>query len=251
VSVGERLAPGAVAEPRGGAHVTAEALRREHGHRIVALAGVDLEIEAGEFVALTGPSGSGKTTLLSLVGALDRPTAGRVVVDGLALHRAGDARRARFHREVVGFVFQHHYLLTHLTARANVELPLLAGRSRRGARRAAVDRLLEEVDLRHRADELTAHLSGGERQRVAVARALAHEPRLLLADEPTGALDTAAAERVLELVERARDRRGMTLLVVTHDPLVAARADRILHLRDGRLVEDSSGLRPGGQQLGA
>jgi putative ABC transport system ATP-binding protein len=247
------VSAGEVVPPRGGAAVAASGLRREHDGGIVALGGVDLEIAGGEFVALTGPSGSGKTTLLSLIGGLDRPTAGTVVVDGIALHdRRTD--RAAFHRETVGFVFQHHHLLTHLTAQANVELPLLATSLRRQERHARARAGLDEVGLAERTDHVTAHLSGGERQRVAVARALANAPRLLLADEPTGALDSAAAERVLDLLGEARERRGMTLLVVTHDPLVAARADRVLHLRDGRLTDDAPAWRTGsagGEQLGA
>jgi ABC-type lipoprotein export system ATPase subunit len=236
VSVAERPAPR-------GALVVAEGVRREHPGGIVAVDGVSLELEPGEFVVLTGPSGSGKTSLLSLIGALDRPTAGRVLVDGAAIDGGSD-ERARYHREVVGFVFQHHHLLPHLPACANVELPLLgAGLGRRERRERAVD-LLREVGLGHRLDELAAHLSGGERQRVALARALANDPRLLLADEPTGSLDSESTQRVLDLLEAVRERRGMTLLVVTYDPVIGRRADRVLHMRDGRLVPgDPSALR--------
>ncbi|QEC46745.1 ABC transporter ATP-binding protein [Baekduia soli] len=250
MSDGEEASPGADGPPPGGARVVAQGLRRDHGHGILALDGVDLTLEPGEFVALTGPSGSGKTTLLSLIGALDRPTSGSIAVDGVALHDH-DFDRARYHQEVVGFVFQHHHLLTHLSARANVELPLVPTMHRRTARRARAAELLEEVDLGPRVGELAAHLSGGERQRVAVARALANEPRLLLADEPTGALDSAAAHRVLDLIADVRARRGTTVLVVTHDPLVAARADRVLHLHDGRLVDRPAELRAGSEQLSA
>ena len=236
MSVAERPAPR-------GALVVAEGVRREHPGGIVAVDDVSLELEPGEFVVLTGPSGSGKTSLLSLIGALDRPTAGRVLVDGTTIDGGSDDR-ARYHREVVGFVFQHHHLLPHLPACANVELPLLgAGLGRRERRDRAVD-LLREVGLGHRLDELAAHLSGGERQRVALARALANDPRLLLADEPTGSLDSDSTQRVLDLLEAARERRGMTLLVVTYDPLIGRRADRVLHMRDGRLVAgDDSALR--------
>ncbi len=223
------------AEPPRGARVVVEHARREHPPDIVAVDDVSLVIEPGEFVVLTGPSGSGKTSLLSLIGGLDRPTSGRVAVDGAAL---SDLRG--YHREVVGFVFQHHNLLGHLPARGNVEIPLIGagvgGRERRGRASA----LLEEVGVGHRLDVLAARLSGGERQRVAVARALANDPRLLLADEPTGALDSDSAARVLDLLEDARERRGMTLLVVTYDPLIGERADRVLHLRDGRLTDDAS-----------
>jgi ABC-type lipoprotein export system ATPase subunit len=227
-----------------GARVVADGVRREHPGGIVAVDDVSLTLEPGEFVVLTGPSGSGKTSLLSLIGALDRPTAGRVLVDGAALDGGADDR-ARYHREVVGFVFQHHHLLAHLPACANVELPLLgAGLGRRERRERAAD-LLREVGLAHRLDEAAGHLSGGERQRVALARALANDPRLLLADEPTGSLDSESTQRVLDLLEAVRERRGMTMLVVTYEPLVGRRADRVLHMRDGRLVPgDPSALRP-------
>ena len=226
-----------VADPpaQRGALVVAEGLRREHTGGIVAVDDVSLELEPGEFVVLTGPSGSGKTSLLSLIGALDRPTAGRVLVDDVTIDGGSDDR-ARYHREVVGFVFQHHQLLPHLPACANVELPLVgAGIGRRERRERAAD-LLREVGLGHRLDALAAHLSGGERQRVALARALANDPRLLLADEPTGSLDSDSTQRVLDLLEAVRERRGMTLLVVTYDPMIGQRADRVLHMRDGRLV---------------
>jgi putative ABC transport system ATP-binding protein len=226
-----------------GARVVAEGVRREHPGGIVAVDDVSLTLEPGEFVVLTGPSGSGKTSLLSLLGALDRPTAGRVLVDGTVLDGGSD-ERARYHREVVGFVFQHHHLLAHLPACANVELPLLgAGLGRRERRERAAD-LLREVGLSHRLDEAAGHLSGGERQRVALARALANDPRLLLADEPTGSLDSDSTQRVLDLLEAVRERRGMTMLVVTYEPLIGRRADRVLHMRDGRLVPaDASALR--------
>ncbi len=217
----------------GGASVAVERVRRVHPGPVVAVEEISLTIEPGEFVVLTGPSGSGKTSLLSLIGDLDRPTSGHVEVDGV---RIGGHRDDRFHREVVGFVFQHHHLLGHLPARVNIEIPLVGAGIGRAQRRAAAETLLEEVGLRHRGDALAAHLSGGERQRVAVARALANAPRLLLADEPTGALDSEGARRVLELLEESRARRGMTLVVVSHDAEIGRRADRVLHLRDGRLA---------------
>jgi lipoprotein-releasing system ATP-binding protein len=219
-----------------GARVVVEHVRRVHPGPVVAVADVSLALEPGEFVVLTGPSGSGKTSLLSLIGVLDRPTSGRVLIDGDCIADGADAR-ARYHRDVVGFVFQHHHLLAHLPARANVELPLLGAGLGRRARHQRATQLLGEVGLEHRLDALAAHLSGGERQRVAVARSLANDPRLLLADEPTGALDSDSTQRVLDLLEDVRDRRGMTLLVVTYDPLLGERADRTLHMRDGRLVD--------------
>jgi ABC-type lipoprotein export system ATPase subunit len=217
-----------------GARVVVEDVRRVHPGPIVALDGVSLRLEAGEFVALSGPSGSGKTSLLSIIGALDVPTSGTVSVDGRVLDGSDTSR---YHREVTGFVFQHHYLLAHLSAAANVELPLAGVRGiGRRERRERAHALLEEVGLAHRANAMAAHLSGGERQRIAVARALANEPRLLLADEPTGALDSDGSQQVLDLIGDVRARRGTTVLIVTHDPLVAARADRRITLRDGRLV---------------
>ena len=219
----------------GGARVVVSGVRRVHPGPIVAVDGVSLTLEPGEFVALTGPSGSGKTSLLSLIGALDKPTEGKIEVDGVSLEGSPDAR-ARYHRDVVGFVFQQHHLLAHLPARLNVELPLIGtGLGRRERRERAVA-LLAEVGLSHRVEELAAHLSGGERQRVAVARALANDPTLLLADEPTGALDSESAARVLALIEAVRERRGTTLLVVTYDPVIGRHADRMIHMRDGRLV---------------
>jgi ABC-type lipoprotein export system ATPase subunit len=226
----------------GGARVVVEGAGRRHSAGIIALDDVSLTIEPGEFVVLTGPSGSGKTTLLSLIGGLDRPTSGRISVDGQAI---GEVPADRYHREVVGFVFQHHHLLGHLSARANAEIPLIGAGLGRHERAQRAESLLEEVGLGHRLNTRASSLSGGERQRVAVARALANDPRLLLADEPTGALDTASAGKVLDLLEDARERRGATLLVVTYDPLIGERADRVLHLRDGRLVDEpATALRP-------
>ena len=229
---------------RAGARVVVEGVRRIHQDTIVALDGVSLTIEPGEFVALTGPSGSGKTSLLSLIGGLDDPSSGNVEVDGRRISNGGDL--AGFHGGVVGFVFQHHYLLPHLSARANVELPLIGSGLGRRERRERAGELLGEVGLGERLEALASQLSGGERQRVAVARALANDPTLLLADEPTGSLDSESAGRVLELIEDVRERRGMTLLVVTYDLVIADHADRILHLLDGRLVDgDRRGeLRP-------
>jgi ABC-type lipoprotein export system ATPase subunit len=231
----------------GGARVVVRDVRREHPGGIVSLAGVSLELAAGEFVALTGPSGSGKTSLLTIIGALDEPSSGRVEVDGEPIE--GGRARARYHRDVVGFVFQHHHLLPRLDACANVELPLIAAGVERRERHRRAQELLAEMGLAHRSQSLAANLSGGERQRVAVARALANDPRLLLADEPTGSLDEAAARTVLECIDGARRRRGMTMLIVTYDPLIAQRADRVLHLRDGRLVEPTGAVLRAGEQL--
>jgi ABC-type lipoprotein export system ATPase subunit len=219
--------------PPPGASVLARDLRRVFPGSIVALDGVSLTLENGEFVMLTGPSGSGKTTLLSIIGGLDRPTSGSVQVDGKRLETW---RANGFHRDVVGFVFQHHYLLRHLPALVNVEIPLIGAGLAQAERRVRAEALLTEVGLAHRQNALAGNLSGGERQRVAVARALANDPRLLLADEPTGALDTDDTERIIELLEQTRRRRGMTVMAVSHDDAIGRHADRTLYLRDGKLL---------------
>jgi putative ABC transport system ATP-binding protein len=224
----------------GGARVVVRDIRRVHPGPIVALDGVSLTLEPGELVALTGPSGSGKSSLLGLIAGFDRPTGGTVDVDGVCVSD-GELDRSRYHREVVGFVFQHHQLLPGLSAQANVELPLLGAGLGRAERRDRALELLREVDLERRAPVSAELLSGGERQRVAVARALANDPRLLLADEPTGALDSESAARVLDLLLQARERRGTTMLVVTYAEAIARRADRVERLRDGRLVHGEPG----------
>jgi ABC-type lipoprotein export system ATPase subunit len=218
-----------------GARVVADGVRRVHPGPVVAVDGVSLSLEPGEFVVLTGPSGSGKTSLLSMIGGLDRPTSGTVEIEGT---RIEEWERDRLHREVIGFVFQHHHLLPHLPATVNVEIPLIGTGLGRAERRARANELLRGVGLGHRLDTLAVHLSGGERQRVAVARAIANDPRLLLADEPTGALDSEDSLRVLDLLEELRARYGMTLMMVTYDETIGNRADRRLYMRDGRLVTE-------------
>jgi len=208
---------------------------RRGGEDVVALGGVDLAVEAGELVALVGPSGSGKSTLLQIAGGLDVPDAGRVVVDGRDLAGLSVAERARARRRQIGFVFQFFHLLPTLSVAENVELPLLLDRRRNRA--ARVRMLLERVGVDHRAGHLPAELSGGEMQRAAIARALAGGPELLLADEPTGNLDSATGAAVLELLAELVGEAGTTLVMVTHDEAAAARADRVLHLRDGRLTD--------------
>jgi ABC-type lipoprotein export system ATPase subunit len=205
--------------------------------KVSALREVSLKVDPGEAIVITGRSGSGKSTLLSLIGGLEQPDEGQVLIDGRAIWREPHPARAR--REVVGFIFQRHLLLATLSARANVEVPLIGAGVRHGERRRRALALLAEVGLADRADHLPSELSGGERQRVAVARALANEPRLLLADEPTGALDSSTSERVLDLLFRLRDRLGMTMLVVSYDRAVGARADRSVTLVDGRLSHSS------------
>ncbi len=219
-----------------GAAVSVEGVGKSFG-RIAALRGVSLRVEPGEAVALTGRSGSGKSTLLSLLGGLEQPDAGRVRIDGRAIWREPHSARAR--RELVGFIFQRHLLLGTLSARANVEVALVGAGVRHAERRRRALRLLDEVGLADRAEHLPSELSGGERQRVAVARAVANEPRLLLADEPTGALDSRTSERVLDLLFRLREELGMTMVVVSYDRAVGARADRTVTLIDGQIQSPS------------
>jgi putative ABC transport system ATP-binding protein len=216
-----------------GAEVVLEGVRRVRGS-VIAVDDVSLHVAAGECVALMGPSGSGKSTLLAAIGGLSEPDAGTVLVDGKAPKEHGGL--SGYHRDVVGFVFQLHHLLPMLTAQANVEVPLVASGQRRSERRARALELLGEVGLGDRTDHLPGQLSGGERQRVAVARALANQPRLLLADEPTGALDSENGARVLQLLDDVRARRGTTMIIVTHDEAIAGRADRTVRMLDGRLV---------------
>ena len=202
------------------------------GGRIRALEDVSLHLDAGELVALTGPSGGGKSTLLNLIGSLDRPDGGEIVVDGLDVARLDDA--ARYRARTVAFVFQFHNLITTLNAAENVQIPMLGTRPRAERERRAHE-LLEEVGLGDRVRSYPPTLSGGERQRVAIARALANDPRLLLADEPTGSLDSVTGAQILDLLRSVRDDHGTTILMVTNDDGVAGQADRVLQIRDGRL----------------
>ncbi len=208
----------------------------EHG-RVQALQDVSLRLEPGEFVALTGPSGGGKSTLLNLIGALDSPDGGRIEVDGESVTALRDG--AAYRAATVGFVFQLHDLMPTLSAVENVQVPMIGRRRPRGERRERALELLGEVGLAHRVDAMPRTLSGGERQRVAIARALANEPSLLLADEPTGALDSTTAAGVLDLLEQVRALHGTTILLVTNDEEVALRADRLLRLRDG-IIRDGA-----------
>jgi putative ABC transport system ATP-binding protein len=201
---------------------------------VLALAGVSLEVPRGAFVCIMGPSGSGKSTLLNLIGALDVPTGGEVFLNGrpLSAERDLDSVRAR----EVGFVFQLHNLIPTLTAVENVEIPMMAVGVPRRERRRRADALLEEAGIAHRRDFTAARLSGGERQRVAIARALANRPSLILADEPTGDVDSRTGEQILECLQGARRRAGATLVVVTHNPEVTRGSDRTWMMKDGRLL---------------
>jgi putative ABC transport system ATP-binding protein len=223
----------------GGVTVWARSLVHSYGRgsrAVEVLRGIDLDIRAGSHVALQGPSGAGKSTLLSLLGGLEPPTGGELVVGDHDLRGLRGRSLASYRRIDVGFVFQHFGLIDVLTARENVMLALSLTRVSPAERRKRADEALEAVGVGHRAAHRPGQLSGGEQQRVAIARALVNQPRLLLADEPTGNLDEESAERVLDLLAQLRDEHGCTLVVVTHNPAVARRADRVLKLRDG-LVE--------------
>ena len=219
--------------------ISARGLRKSfEGGRIVALAGMDLEVEPGEFVAIIGPSGCGKSTLLHLIAALDSPDAGTIRVGG---HDLGAGRELTHYRaRHVGMVFQLHNLLPALTASENVQLPMFELGLRARERRERAERLLGLVGLAGRAGSRPPQLSGGERQRVAIARALANEPPILLADEPTGSLDSAAGMLVLDLLDELRRARELTLVLVTHDAALAARADRVVRMLDGRATQPAA-----------
>lgn len=217
--------------------------------RIHALTGMSLEVDQGEWVAIIGPSGCGKSTLLHLIGALDRPDSGHIHVYGCDLDAIDDA--AAYRRNVMGLVFQLHNLLPSLTAVENVEVPMFGSGHGREKRRSRALDLLDLVGLADRASDRPMQLSGGQRQRVAIARALANDPPLLLADEPTGSLDSDAGRRVLDLIARLREQRDLTTIMVTHDPTVAARADRIVEMLDGRLADTSSAHPPASNHTAA
>jgi ABC-type lipoprotein export system ATPase subunit/ABC-type lipoprotein release transport system permease subunit len=202
-----------------------------------ALRGVNLAMAAGDFVALVGPSGSGKSTLLNLLGGLDRPSSGELWFNGLALHTAGEKERTLHRRQRIGFIFQSFNLLPRLTAQENVAVPLMLSGVPAGERNRRAQTMLEKVGLGQRLDHYPAELSGGEQQRVAIARALIHNPSLLLADEPTGNLDSVTGQAIMALLQTLNQEKGVTLIVVTHDEEVAAYADRTVKLRDGQIVE--------------
>lgn len=202
---------------------------------VCALRGVDLTIEAGEFVSIVGPSGAGKTALMNIIGCLDVPGSGTLTIDGVAVTGKGEKDLVRIRREHIGFVFQQFFLIPTLTVGENVGLPLLFSGSPYDRER--IDTLLMKVGLSHRADHLPGQLSGGEMQRVAIARALVNNPRILLADEPTGNLDSVTADGIYHLFEDLH-RQGMTVIVVTHNRELAGRAERVITIRDGCVVAD-------------
>jgi putative ABC transport system ATP-binding protein len=213
--------------------------RYRQGDNVVrALDGVSLTIDRGELVAVVGRSGSGKTTLLDVLGLILRPTVGRILMDGEDVGGLSDRRRAHLRAARIGFVFQEYNLLPTMTAVENVMLPMRYGGSRAGGRRQRAASLLEQVGLLDRAGHRPDQLSGGQQQRVAIARSLANGPELVLADEPTGAVDSETGERLVALTRRMNEEHGVTFVIVTHDLDLAARTNRVIRLRDGRVVAD-------------
>ena len=222
--------------------IFAEGISRVHGSppfQYAALRPTSLRIEQGEFVAIVGPSGSGKSTLLNLLGLLDGPSSGRLMFEGRDCTRLGGDALARLRNRRIGFIFQQYHLLPRLSALRNVELPLIYAGESRAARRKRSEQALDSVGLLSKAQSLPSKLSGGEQQRVAVARALAVDPAVLFADEPTGALDTASGREVMRLIRQLHDD-GRTIVMVTHDSRIASQAARVLHMTDGEIVSDES-----------
>jgi putative ABC transport system ATP-binding protein len=222
--------------------LTARSLERDYpvgGEIVRAVRGIDLEVTAGEYVAIVGPSGCGKSTLLNLLGAIDRPTSGTVAIRALDVGAMTDAQATLFRLHNIGFVFQRFYLMPTLTARENVELPMAEAGVRNADRASRAHELLEYVGLADRERHRPNQLSGGEQQRVAIARALANRPALLLADEPTGELDAHTGAEIIALFDRL-NAKGTTIIVVTHDEDLAAAAARVLHMRDGRIIADET-----------
>ena len=228
------------ARPRSGrALIDVTELRKTYTvgrQKIQALDGVSLTIDEGEFVALVGASGSGKSTLLQLIGGLDKPSAGRIVVDGADIGRMRDAKLSTFRNSTIGFVFQFFYLQPFLQLVTNTEVPGMFAGTKRGPRREHALSLIDEVGLTERAKHRPREMSGGQMQRAAIARALLNRPKLLLADEPTGNLDSVTGATIMDLFEQIRDESGTTVVMVTHDEEMAARADRTIRLRDGLIV---------------
>ena len=206
------------------------------GGKVVALRGVDLQIRQGEFVAVIGPSGCGKSTLLALLGSLDKPSEGSLTYRGKSIQDLPDPAAYRSHE--IGFIFQSFHLLPTFTAVENVQIPMFEGKLPRAQRKERAIQLLKSIGLDHRLDHFPSGLSGGERQRVAIARSLANGPSVLLADEPTGNLDSDSAQQIMELILQLHGEMGMTLVLVTHDPNVAERASRTVSMRDGRVTAD-------------
>lgn len=216
-------------------------ISKEYGTKVKTpvLFGIDLEIKAGQFTSMIGPSGSGKSTLLHLLGALDRPTSGQIIIDGVDISSLNDDELAYFRNQKMGFIFQSHFLLPEFTVLENVLIPHLiyAGRESPAIHQRALE-LLDQVGLRHRRDNRANAISGGEQQRVAIARALINNPVLILADEPTGNLDSANTQNVFALLRHMHQQQGTTFIMVTHDRNLATKADRMLELTDGKIIMD-------------
>jgi putative ABC transport system ATP-binding protein len=208
--------------------------------KVYALRGVSLSLSKGEFVVIMGPSGSGKTTLLNIIGALDKPTQGKVFVDGMDLTALRDAELTKLRRHKIGFIFQFYNLIPVLTAFENVELPVLTAGQPKGKASERARELLHTVGLGERINHMPDELSGGEQQRVAIARALANKPSIILADEPTGDLDSKTGTEVIKVLHDAAKNENATVAVVTHDPIIAEKADRILQMRDGQIISETS-----------
>jgi putative ABC transport system ATP-binding protein len=207
---------------------------------VLVLRDINLHIEAGEFVAILGPSGSGKTTLMNIIGCLDVPTAGRYLLDGEEMSALSNTTSAHVRNEHIGFIFQNFYLLPRMSALRNVELPMVYAGQNRGSRRERAQQLLQRMGLGDRMTHRPTELSGGQRQRVAIARALANDPPVLLADEPTGSLDSVTSDQILQTIVEVNSG-GTTVILITHDTQVASYAHRVVQMRDGRIETDSGG----------
>ena len=204
------------------------------------LHGISLDVSEGEFVSIVGPSGSGKSTLMNIIGALDRPNKGSYLLDGVDIEKAGDNELSRIRNKKIGFVFQTYNLIPRMNAINNVELPLLYAGVSAGKRRDRAKELLKRVDMLDRADHFPEELSGGQKQRVAIARAMANDPAIILADEPTGALDSVTGRLVMDLFHKLNKEDGKTIVFITHSNELAKETDRIIAIKDGRIVERDS-----------
>ena len=207
------------------------------GNQVVALKGVNLTVESGEFVSIMGPSGSGKSTLLNIVGCLDKPTAGDVYIDDVKIDFGNAGSLVQLHRQTMGFVFQGFNLISTMNALENVWYPMYFNKVPKSERIERAEELLESVGLRDRALHLPSELSGGEQQRVSIARALANHPRLILADEPTGNIDSRTGKKIIDLMKKLNKEQGITFIVTTHDDLMANNADRVITITDGEIVD--------------
>jgi len=207
---------------------------------VSALKNISLKVRENEFIAVKGPSGSGKSTLLHIIGCLDRPTRGKVILDGVNVSGLNDTELARLRGRKIGFVFQFFNLYPTLTALENIELPMVIAEENKRKRRERALELLKAIGIEKRADHLPSQLSGGERQRVAIARALANNPPLILADEPTGNLDSKSGREILTILKNLQEKENKTLIVVTHDEHIAKYAERIVYLKDGEIIKEVS-----------